>query len=202
LWRLAQGALDADHLGRDTKALVRRAAFCVSALVNAGLALSAVHLLIGTAASKGGDSSARDWTAYLLDMPLGQWLVGAAGLAVIGTGLGAGYKGLKGTFTDHLSPEAKSQDWVSWVGRSGYLARGLVFVVAGAFLLTASVQASAREARGLGGTLRALQDQPYGSVLFLVTAIGLFAFGVFQFVIARYRRIQAPDLPKPNLGLG
>jgi hypothetical protein len=39
-------------------------------------------------------------------------------------------------------------------------------------------------------------------MLFLATAVGLFAFGVFQFVTARYRRIQAPDLPNVGSSLG
>ena len=53
---------------------------------------------------------------------------------------------------------------------------------------------NAREAKGLAGALRTLQQQPHGWVLLGITALGLLGFGVFQFVLARYRRISAPSL--------
>jgi hypothetical protein len=71
------------------------------------------------------------------------------------------------------------------------MARGLVFVIVGVFLVNAAVDANPREARGLGGALRVLQAQPFGRLLFAITALGLFAFGIFQLVIAYYRRIDS-----------
>jgi hypothetical protein len=58
----------------------------------------------------------------------------------------------------------------------------------------AAVHVNAREAKGLAGALRTLQQQPHGWVLLGITALGLLGFGVFQFVLARYRRISAPSL--------
>ena len=42
LWRLLQAGLDADRLGTEWQALLRRAGFAISAAVNAALAISAV----------------------------------------------------------------------------------------------------------------------------------------------------------------
>ena len=195
LWRLAQAALDADHLGADAKALVRRAGFTISAIANIALAMSAIGLISSVVAS-GGNGSARDWTAYLLSLPFGQWLVALVGIAVIGTGLGTAWKGWTASFQTRLAVDADAARWAVPTGRAGYLARGLVFVLAGGFLVLAALHANAREVRGLAGTLGALQDQPYGWVLLLVTALGLFAFGAFQFIAARYRRIAPPDLSR------
>ena len=72
--------------------------------------------------------------------------------------------------------------------------RGLVFVIIGAFVVVAAVQAQSSEVRGLGGALQTLQQQSYGWILLAVTALGLFAFGLFGFIQAFYRRIQEPDL--------
>lgn len=193
LWRLAQAALDADHLGADIKALVRRAGFAISAVANIALAMSAIGLISSVLAS-GGGNSARDWTEYLLSLPFGQWLVALVGLGVIGTGLGTAWKGWTASFRRRLAIDTDAARWVAPIGRVGHLARGLVFVLAGGFLMLAALHANAREVRGLAGTLRALQEQPYGWVLLLVTAVGLFAFGAFQLVAARYRRINPPDL--------
>lgn len=202
LWRLAQAVLDVDRLGTDWKAIARRIGFVVSAVVNAGLALAAVRLIMHSSAGSGSDSSARDWTAWLLSMPFGQWLVGLVGLIVVGTGIATALKGWKGSFEDRLSLDPGTRRWVVPMGRLGYLARGLVFGVIGVFLIIAALHANAGEARGLAGALRALQQQPYGSVVFLVTALGLLAFGAFQFVVARYRRIQAPSLQEAARAAG
>jgi hypothetical protein len=76
------------------------------------------------------------------------------------------------------------------------MARGLVFAIVGVFLVNAAIEADPGEARGLGGALRALQAQPFGRVLFGITALGLFAFGIFQLVIAYYRRIDPSEVER------
>jgi hypothetical protein len=194
-WRVAQALLDADHLGTQWRALGRRIGFAGSAAANGLLAVTAIAILAGTAGgARDGEGSTRDWTAYLLSAPFGQWLVGAVGLLVVGIGIGVGVRGWRGGFEEHLALDGSQRRWVIPLGRLGFLARALVFVVVGGFLLVAAVQADPGEARGLAGALRALQAQPYGWALLGATAFGLFAFGAFQFAVARYRRIDAPDL--------
>jgi H+/Cl- antiporter ClcA len=80
------------------------------------------------------------------------------------------------------------------MGRLGFAARGIVFLVIGGFLVAAAIHSRASQARGLGGALDALAAQPFGWILLAVTAAGLFAFGAFSMVEARYRHIDAPDL--------
>lgn len=187
--------MDADHLGSEWKALARRVGFGISGITNAALALSAISIVVGTAAASGkADGSTRDWTAYLLAAPFGQWLVGAVGLIVFGVGVGIGIKGWKGSFQDRLAIDDATRRWVLPMGRIGFLARGLVFGIIGTFLVLAAMHANAGEARGLAGALRAIQQQPYGWALLGLTALGLFAFGTFQFVVAYYRRIDAPSV--------
>jgi hypothetical protein len=61
-------------------------------------------------------------------------------------------------------------------------------------VVIAAIQAQSSEVRGLGGALQTLQQQPYGWILLALIAAGLFAFGMFGFAQALYRRIEAPDL--------
>lgn len=192
IWRIAQSVFDADHLGTDVKGLARRFGFGVGAVINAGLASSAVQMVMRTSSAGGGDSTARDWTGYILSFPFGQILVGIVGLAVIGAGVANAWKGYKGRVTRHVTAEGRAEPWLVNLGRAGYLARGLVFVIIGGFFISAAYQASASEVQGLSGALRTLQEQPYGWALLLVTALGLFAFGTFQIALARYRRIDPP----------
>ncbi len=92
----------------------------------------------------------------------------------------------------HLAAGPEQARWVVPLGRAGYAARGVVFIVVCAFLLVAAYQSDPSEARGLGGALLALQEQPFGRALYGLVALGLAAFGAFGFVEARYRRIDAP----------
>lgn len=194
LWRVAQSLFDADRLGTDGKAVLRRVSCGVSAIMNGALAVSAAGIALGNAASGGGENSAHDWTATLMAAPFGRWLVGAVGLAVVGTGLALAWKAWKGDVLKHLELSAQQHWWAKFMGRAGYVARGLVFLLIGGFLVLAALHANPEEATGLTGALRVLEAQPYGWLLFALTALGLFSFGAFQLVVAAFRRIDAPDL--------
>ena len=190
-WRLAQALLDADHLGDDAKALRKRAARLGGAIIRLGLAASVVSLIFG-ARSGGDDGAARDWTAYVLSAPFGPWLVGLIALGIAAAGILFAIKGWTKRFEDELELDDRACTWVVPLGRFGYVARGVLFVIVGGFLISAAVHANAREAKGLAGALQALQQQPYGWVLLAAAAAGLFSFGLFMLVVARYRRIDAP----------
>jgi hypothetical protein len=195
VWRLMQALLDVEHLGREPKAIVRRSGFAVAAAINAGLAAWAIALLIGFRARGGDDDgAAREWTATVLSMPFGRWLVGAIGTGVIGTGIVIGLKAFRSEWEQRLALTSPARRWVGPIARIGFVARGVVFVLIGGFLVLAAIDANPGEAHGLGGVLRALQQQPYGWALLALTALGLFLFGMFQFIVARFRRIDAPDL--------
>ncbi|GJD93447.1 DUF1206 domain-containing protein [Methylobacterium iners] len=194
LWRLVEAATDADRHGSSAKGLAVRVGHAISGVINAGLAVSAFQLALGRRESKGGDGSAQDWTAWLLSQPFGQWLTGLVGLVLIGIGIGFLKKGWSGDVTRHLVLPAHARGWAVPVGRLGFAARGLVFALIGGFLVLAALHSRSSEAKGLGEALAFIRSQPFGWVLLGITAAGLFAFGVFSFVQARYRRIEAPDL--------
>ena len=193
LWRIFQSVLDADGLGRTPHAVVVRFGQMVSAFAYAGLGVFAMSLLLGLGTGGGEEQSARDWTRWLLAQPFGRWLVTAIGLAIIGAGLGMAHKAWSGSFARHLACDRARATWVMPLGRLGYAARAVVFLVIGGFLVLAAYQADPSEAHGLGGALLALQKQPFGRVLFALVAFGLAAFGTFEFAEARYRRIDTPD---------
>jgi len=78
----------------------------------------------------------------------------------------------------------------------GYVGRGLAFLPAGFFTARAGLNARAAEARGLGGALDVLKDQPLGHLTLGVVALGLVAFGAFAFLEAWMR----PMRPERALG--
>ncbi|HWL81696.1 MAG TPA: DUF1206 domain-containing protein [Roseomonas sp.] len=192
LWRGLQSLLDADNKGNGAKALAIRGGQLVSAFAYVSLGVFAISLLIGTATRSGDGQSARDWTRWLLAQPAGEWLVALAGAVVVGVGVGMLAMAWKRTFTRHLRCPGDAARWVVPLGQIGFAARGVVFLIIGGFVIIAAWQSDPNEVRGLGGALLALQQQPFGRVLFGLAALGMVAFGTFEFAEARYRRIDAP----------
>lgn len=193
-WRVVEALTDADRRGSDMKGLASRAVRLVSGAIYAGLAVSAVSLALGKGSGGAEDQAAQDWTAWLMSKPLGLWAVGLVGLAIAAAGLGFAWKAWKGDVAERLSMPSDKRGWIVALGRMGFAARGIAFLMIGGFVILAAFHHSSSEVQGLGGALRALQQQPYGWVLLALTAIGLFAFGLFGLVQARYRHIDAPDL--------
>jgi Domain of Unknown Function (DUF1206) len=193
LWRVVQALADVDHHGTDPKGLAIRAGLLVSAVTHSLLAVFALSLIFGWGSGGGGDDGARNWTAWLLQQPFGRWLVGLIGLAIVGAGIAHMIKGYRARFEQYLQMDAATLEKVSPVCRFGLIARGVVFVIIGGFLIVAAVEFDSAQARGLQGALQTLQQQPYGWVLLGIVALGLVAFGVYSLVEARYRRIDMPD---------
>ena len=192
LWRFVQAVMDADRKGSDAKGLAVRGAYAFSGIVYAGLALTAIKILLGTGGGGGGEGEAREWTAWLLSMPLGGWLVGLIGLVVIGVGLFQFYKAYTAKFREQLRLAGAGREPRAWVlrfGKVGIAARGVVFVAAGFFLILAALRSDPAEARGLDGILVELSRQPYGPWLLGAVAAGLVAYGVFMLLQSKYRRI-------------
>jgi hypothetical protein len=86
--------------------------------------------------------------------------------------------------------------WISSISRFGLSARGVVFLISGVFFVIAAVQFDPDEARGLAEALRSLRERPFGRVLFTIVALGLFAFGLYSMLEARFRRIEPPEFLK------
>jgi len=119
-------------------------------------------------------------------------LVVGVGAAVVGVGLHELYEAYKAEFLEYLKlgeMGEKARKWTERWGRLGIAARAIVFGVVGTFLIRAALQYDPKEARGLGGALQTLAQQPLGSWLLGAVALGLVAYGLFMLSVARYRRI-------------
>jgi hypothetical protein len=192
LWRLTMALKDTENKGSELKGLAVRFGYGCIALVYAGLSYSAVQLVLGNGAGKGSDQNSKEWTARFMALPFGRWLVGLAGLCVIGFGLWQCYKGLSARFRKNLKAGQMhdlTDELSTRAGQVGLTARGVVFGVVGAFLIQAALHARANEAQGLSGALRALEQRPYGPWLLGTIALGLVVYGLYMFVEACYRRM-------------
>ena len=195
VWGVVRAVLDPLGKGTDAKGLAQRAAYLVSGLAHGALCVAAVRLLTHTGGEEGGSSDvAATSTAWLLGQPFGAWLVGAAGLWMIGAGLGELYLAYSKDFRKDLRREAmgaRELGAATFAGRAGMTARGVVFGLIGAFLVQAALNADANRARGVDGALESLAAAPHGPALLGLTAAGLAAYGVYSALCARWMRIPS-----------
>ncbi len=192
LWRIVQTILDPEHQGQkmDAKRIAQRIGYALSALGYAGLALTAVKLIMGSGRSN--SNTTEDLTAQILAQPFGQWLVGLAGSIVIGVGFSYFYEAYKAKFRSHFKLDEMSQTeqtWATRLGRFGIAARGVVFVIIGFFLIQAARLSDASQTKGLGDVLGILAQQPFSPVILALVPLGLIAYGIYSVIEARYRKI-------------
>jgi hypothetical protein len=191
LWRFIEAILDPEHKGTAAKGLVQRMAYVISGVVFAKLVFEAFELVIEWGSSP--SMTVEDWTALVLAQPFGRWLVGSASGIVILGGLYQFYAAYTATFRDKFKWREMSYReavWLLRLGRFGYAARGIVFLIIGSFLIFAALQAKAELAGGLSDALLALEGQPFGSWGLGGVALGLIAYGMYVVAEARYRRIR------------
>ncbi|MFB2894476.1 DUF1206 domain-containing protein [Aerosakkonemataceae cyanobacterium BLCC-F50] len=187
LWRFIEAFLNPE---RDN--IFGRLGSFIAGVIYAGLAFTAVKLILGNRSSS-GEQATHDWTARFLAQPFGQWLVGIAGALIIGMGFYEIYKAYKAKFREDLNwqqMDRNERTWATNLGRLGYAARGVVFMAIGFFLIQAARLSNPNQARGFGGALAALAAQPLGPWILGIVAIGLIAYGIYTLVEAKYRRIR------------
>jgi hypothetical protein len=73
------------------------------------------------------------------------------------------------------------------LGAFGSVARAVVFVLTGVFLIKAALLSSADQAKGLDAIFRSVASSRYGPWLLAPLAAGLFCYGLYCLLEARYR---------------
>jgi hypothetical protein len=192
LWHFAMAALGRELETGEREHVLKRVALAARGGLYSWLAYLSAKLVVDAKSTSGGGKSEDDATARLLDLPLGRWLVAGAGLAVMGAGAYNVYRGLSQKFRKDLKEEqmgGEERRWYSFLGIVGHNARGVIFLLAGFFVVRAAWQYDPKEAVGLDGALAKLAQQAYGHVLLGVTAGGLLAYALFCLVQARYRKV-------------
>lgn len=187
LWRLSHAILG--HGSEASDDTLERIGALGSGVVYGAICALAVEILAGAGSS---GTNATKATSGVMGWPAGAWLVGGAGLVMVGVGLYQGYRAvttdfLKDAKTEEMTPAVRR--WVKRLGVFGHLARMVVFGLIGVFLFSAAVTYDPRKAVGLDGTLAKLAQASYGPLLLGVVASGLIAFALYSFSDARYRRL-------------
>lgn len=185
LFRLSSALLDTENYGTDARGTAARIGHLCSAMIHFGLTWSALQFAIGS--KHDADDRTHAMVSTTLSYELGYLALGIVGLGLIGGALYQGKQAVTLDFMRRVSSQAPSL--TCWLGRFGYAARAMVFLLIGWSLLRSAWLERTSEALSLGDAILNLRDM---ELAYNLVALGLLLFGFFSIVVARYRII--PDL--------
>jgi len=188
LWQASEATLRARSLPRKER---------LSKLISSGflaIAYGSVGLTFaGFALGQRSDSgdNTRDFSASLMDNPLGPWVLGALGLTILGIGIYFVVKGLRRGFKEELFhfEGTRRGRLIDSLGVIGHVAKGIALDLTGLLFIIAAAKHRADESTGLDGSLKALQDHPFGPTLLVAIGAGFIAYGIFALIRARFGRM-------------
>ena len=190
-WRFCQAVLDADTHGNDAKALAIRGGLFVSSLTHLLLAVWAGRLAFRQATSDPNSGESHEQlVAMIMSHAFGHWIVGIAGVILIGVGVAEFLKGSQEKFERYFTWDTKQRARLIPICKVGLFARGLIFAIIGGFVVYAAITTDPSNAGGLQDALQWIRSQPFGPWLLGFVAAGLVCFAVYSLLEAFYRRIQ------------
>ena len=192
-WRVLQGLLDPDQLGREWGALGTRIGYVIRGLVHGALGWYALQLSRGLARATG--SAEREAAIEALQWPFGEWLLVVVGLCLAGFAALELYEAATSRFEPNLQVDLMKREvgeWAVGVCRFGVGARAIVMIILGWAVMMAGVSGDPSEVGTTETSLRTIANQPAGTGRWLlgVTAAGLMAYGFYEILHARFLRIR------------
>ncbi len=182
-WRWTQAFIDPENSDDDIKNKLKRAGYFISGFLYGTFATYAMKMAIqGSGGSGGGRTTV---IAQILDIPGGQVIVGILALAIIGKG---GYEIWKGISSEHMDKVSdlgfKTKEAVRKAGQVGYIARGIVLLVAGYITGRAAIESNASKAGGTEGAFEFMFSSTSAWIVGIV-ALGLAFYGLFMIIKAK-----------------
>ena len=191
LWRVSDAIFNIEGHNADKSGFAARLGAGASGVIHMLLAWQAIKFSEG--AGDASSSSPQENADSVLAIPGGGAMLTVVGLILLGVGILQIVKAIKGGYLKNLEPQIANKPWTKWSGRLGYTSRGIIFIITSYFFVVAGWSEQASEAGGMAEALRWLTN-PWD----MIVAAGLFAFGMFSLIEARYRIIH--QVPVKNLG--
>ncbi len=193
LFKTTGAICDTDGKGWRPIGLIKRVSMLLRAAIYAGLGTLGLGIMLGGDRGDGsGDALARAVIASLMQHTHGEWLVLTAGAILMTVALLQFYMIHTAYVRRRLRLEVMRPSLfhaITCLARTGYLARGIVALGMGALMMSAGWHADPTTARGLGGTLRWLDEQTYVPYLLAPVSVGLVTYGIFEIFLTYYRRL-------------
>ena len=193
LWRFVQVTLDPGHpKDLDLQRVLQRCGYAVSCFTYLGVGYSAGRLAINLTVDF--DDTVEDLASVLFEQAIGPLTLLLIGVGVILVGLTYIYGAFSGSFLSEFQSRlyAAVKQPTLWMGKIGFTARGMSFVLIGAYLIKAAYLTDDDQAGGLGNVLDHLDDQAYGNLWLSAIAFGFLSYATYMLMSAFYRKFPSP----------
>jgi type IV secretory pathway VirB2 component (pilin) len=168
------------------KRVLKRLTSAAKVVLYVSLAVSAARTAAGSSSSSGGTDG---MTAKVMELPGGPVLVGAVGVGVLVVAGFLAFRGLSEGFRSKLDSGGQTgKDGRAYVvfGKIGYVAKAVALAIVGVLFLYAAVTHDPDKSAGLDQALHKLLEQPFGSPLLVLVALGFACYGLFALAWARH----------------
>ncbi|WP_190702944.1 DUF1206 domain-containing protein [Nodosilinea sp. FACHB-141] len=196
LWRSIQASIDPGQTeALNIRQVLQRCGYVVSGLTYLGLARSAAKLSLNLVVDF--DDTIEGLASVLFEREVGPWMLLGAGFGVMAVGCLYIYGAASGGYINdfHRDLSRPIRRWVIVIGKVGITARGVGFVLIGAYLIKAAYLVDDKSAGGLGNVFDELDEEFLGEYWLGAIAFGFLAYAVYMIVAACYR--QFPTLNPP-----
>jgi len=186
LWQALEAAAGHRHED-DTTRVRKRLTSAGKTVIYAAIAVSAFS--VATGSSGGGGGGTDSMTARLMDLPGGQALVLAVGVAIAAVGVAHLVTAWRESYLKKIDADGRSGHTGAAyrvLARAGYSAKGVALIVVGGLFGYAALSHEAKKSGGLDQALTRVLDAPAGPLLLIAIGAGFAAYGLYCFVQARY----------------
>lgn len=196
LWRLIQASINPGEAeALSVRQVLQRCGYVVSGLTYLSIAQSAAKLALNLAVDF--DDTIEDLASALFEQEVGPWMLLGVGLGVMAVGCLYIYGAVSGGYINdfHRDLSRPIQRWAIVIGKVGISARGVGFVLIGAYLIKAAYLVDDKSAGGLGNVFDELDEEFLGEYWLGAIAFGFLAYAVYMMIAACYRQFPTFNLP-------
>lgn len=188
LWQLSEATLRARHLSAG-KRLSKTISSGSLSVIYGSMAWACASFAVGDGVDS--SESARYLTRVLLQSPFGLPALIVVGGTVLGIGIYFVFKGVRRRFKPELRHFADTRRGkaIDTLGVLGHVAKGVSLILVGVLFIVAAITNQPAQSTGLDGSLKALQEHPFGVVVLVAIAVGLICYGIFAGVRAKFGRM-------------
>ncbi len=192
-WRFTQAISDPEGIGNDKKAIGQRTAFFISGVSYLGLAVIGIMQVINTGGGSGsGDSPGEEEKTAFLASETGLIVLGIAGIIIMARGIYQFLRIYRNNFEKKFKTEAfrdeKKRRLIENTAYIGLTSRGVLFLIVGYFALQAALDSDPSQTKNTAEVFSFIEQRAYGAWLLGIVAAGLVGYGIYTFMMAKYRQ--------------
>lgn len=187
-WRFFQSIRDPENIGDSLKGIGKRTGFFFSGLVYLGLGVFSFYEIFKESGTNGNS------TGKFLPVEYLNYIFYTIALGLLIKAIFQFSKVHKGNFLSKLNlsniAHINMRTTVKWLGYAGLVSRGIVVSIVAYFFFKAANTAGRSDIKGTADAFSFLRQNSEGPLLVGLVAFGLICYGIYMFVMAKYRRFN------------